>query len=1056
MTTLVLGAAGAIVGGMIGGPVGAQIGWLAGSMLGSLLDPPKVQGPKLQDTKIQRASYGNFIPFWWGTGRLAGTIVDQTDWEEHEEKSGGKGGPEVTNYVYSCSLRIVLGAARVFGEPVARGIKKCWANGRLIWSDEDGTDCPFLFYDGNEGQGPDSTFEAIHGIGEDPHYRGVASVVFPEFYGTDYGNVLPLFEFLVYTGEGDKPQQVTLGRELVSTPNVPNSYSYSLVNGEVVVISAYIGAGFMDVWVSKYDLEWNQILAPVLTTIPNAGIVGSNINGVDQIFTSIYGIGWWTPNPVGFMVQVGPDISVEWLASNNGTSGGNYGVSQNGHYFSFRALSPTYLNRWTPGGGHTAQTLVGAMNPNGCSLGTSDDGHIYVCLEAAGNAELFKYDEDLNLVYHWTAAQILADLGPTHPMHVAGTRGNFFVYKNQIAYNKQVGTNVWVALVDIGAAPGYVLSDTTHELAQASTGRIAHLAGALCMQINIGIFTLEPPAAGVPLSTIVGNLSDMTPNPIAYDASDLASYIVRWFVMGSLMTKRNALLALRPLFPFDAVESDDVAKFRRRYVTPIASIPDGDLGAREPGEKPRPLLQTIHAKESSLARRVTLNYIDVDTDYGQGSQSSPTQTTGSDTDTALDCPVGLTATEARQTAEMLQSVARLELETFKFWTGRKWAKLEPGDVVTVRGRVVRIEAKNEKPNGVIEWGAALAAPSEYSSDATNPYIQPATGSSGDGFIPPTPPGPKVATTLLLIDCPLVRDTDAPNGHYAAVYPSGPGAWSGAGLYKSVDGGTTYNAIGESSTADTVGIVAAALPDYLGGNSPDEQHKITVQLITPGKTLESVTDVALLNGANACLLGTSPGAWEILQYRTATLIAPDTYELTGLLRGRRGTRNATATHGTNEYFIALPTKINVLAPTAELNALRKFKAATFGTALADATAQDFANTGNALKPYPPTHLEGGRNAAGDLLVNAFRGTRIGGTWLEGAEVPLSEASEQYRLTVYSDGTYTTVKSTLGASAMPLVYNAVSQATDFGSLQAVVYLDVQQIGAYGPGFRTRGAL
>ena len=57
------------------------------------------------------------------------------------------------------------------------------------------------------------------------------------------------------------------------------------------------------------------------------------------------------------------------------------------------------------------------------------------------------------------------------------------------------------------------------------------------------------------------------------------------------------------------------------------------------------------------------------------------------------------------------------------------------------------------------------------------------------------------------------------------------------------------------------------------------------------TLESVTDITLLGGANAMAVESSPGQWEIVQAGSAELIAAGRYRLTRLLRGQRGTENA---------------------------------------------------------------------------------------------------------------------------------------------------------------------
>jgi hypothetical protein len=164
----------------------------------------------------------------------------------------------------------------------------------------------------------------------------------------------------------------------------------------------------------------------------------------------------------------------------------------------------------------------------------------------------------------------------------------------------------------------------------------------------------------------------------------------------------------------------------------------------------------------------------------------------------------------------------------------------------------------------------------------------------------------------------------------------------------------------------------------------------------------------------------------------------------------------ATHGVNETFVLLPATLNIAAPAGEINATRKYKGVSYGQVLADVTPRDFINTGIALKPFAPVHLEGGRNGAGDLIASWIRRTRTGGAWLSGADVPLGEASEQYRVNLYSAGFAALVKTYNVSANNAINYNVASQTADFGSPQATIYMGVAQAGSYGFGYETRGIL
>ena len=61
----------------------------------------------------------------------------------------------------------------------------------------------------------------------------------------------------------------------------------------------------------------------------------------------------------------------------------------------------------------------------------------------------------------------------------------------------------------------------------------------------------------------------------------------------------------------------------------------------------------------------------------------------------------------------------------------------------------------------------------------------------------------------------------------------------------------------------------------------------------GGALASVSDTALFGGANAAAVQRADGAWEVLQFANAELVADRTYSLSRLLRGQAGSEWAMA-------------------------------------------------------------------------------------------------------------------------------------------------------------------
>ncbi len=197
MASLVLGVAGAVVGSTFGMP---GLGFAVGSALGSALFPPAggpdVEGPRIDNLRVQGSAYGQFIPIIYGTYRVAGNIIWADDLKEiaKTESAGGKGGgggQDVTTYSYTGSFASSLCEGEI------SQIRRIWADGLLIYDatgdtlQENYTASGFTIYMGSETQLPDPTMESVLGLGNVPAYRGQCYVVFADLALGNFGNRLP-------------------------------------------------------------------------------------------------------------------------------------------------------------------------------------------------------------------------------------------------------------------------------------------------------------------------------------------------------------------------------------------------------------------------------------------------------------------------------------------------------------------------------------------------------------------------------------------------------------------------------------------------------------------------------------------------------------------------------------------------------------------------------------------------------------------------------------------------------------------------------------------------
>lgn len=532
-----------------------------------------------------------------------------------------------------------------------------------------------------------------------------------------------------------------------------------------------------------------------------------------------------------------------------------------------------------------------------------------------------------------------------------------------------------------------------------------------------------------------------------FDAGGVEAHDVRGFVIGQPSSARGAFEPLRQAFFFDVSEREGRLTFFRSDRSADFKVPLGHLAAHDHGAaRPRNYLFTrVSALEQP--REIVVQHTDPARDYQPNAQRARRSTGVTQSDVSIDLPITLDVAAGKAIAErmMAQALARKDSATISLPT--RYLFTEPGDKIVVpfddgRDRTLRIESKTDFLPGRVELQGVQDGSAVLNKSAI----------AGQPAVPAqavNPPGPAFYE---LMDLPLLRDEDDDPGFYAAAASWRTG-YIGAVLYRSTDAGATYDryvALPSIATFGTavLGLSAAASPYYW-----DETSAVDVTLLRTTDELDSVTEAQILGGANACLIGD-----EVLQFRIATLTAPGEYTLRGLLRGRKGTEDQIALAVPNRRFVLLngASIVRATGALSDVGLSRKFKAVSVGTALADAVAADFTNTGRAMKPLAPAHLAGYRAAGpgADLEIAWVRRSRLDATWRDLVDAPIGEERELYQTDILNG---VTVVRTVETSAPGFTYTAAQQTADFGAPPATVTLNVYQISArVGRGFPTTGVL
>ncbi len=1115
MASLVGGVVGAVVGGFLTAwsPQGIALGWAIGSGIGSYLGAPNTQGPRLQDRNAQISSYGVTVPIYYASDRVTCNVIWPQNFtvDEHSHSQGGKGGPESTTYTYSATFAVLVGG------PCA-GISRIWMNKKLVYNSAatpafDPCIAGVYFHLGTEGQLPNPIMVARDG--DAPAYRGYTYIVFDslELTNSGFGNRPPVVEVEVFSNSTTSPHgpPVYLGL----TAPIPDLESALAVidptTGWAWTASPTFTVYELFAWVTS-DLQEERV-ALIGQTCPDAlhavGIcyAGNNEVWVLCSFTSnlpavIARFSSGVSNPDG-SVSVAPAF-IAWQNISGGLTGpvkmtqdsisGDVWVAYAYNNVTNLVVAKIDNTLWTT----TNQISLGV------ALGYIDDmcfgGSTYLAVSGtSGPAAPLPNFVIFNVSLHYVSYAANIAVGKI----IYNSKLNLFVMIGQAAphgYATIVPSSGATTLYTLALPSG---ADTTPPPSPYLFDSLAYLPALDqycfgCTQngiygstiwlvdptanIAINVFTYEvggtypylihpllPPKSGgryvisfdgangkklyfgnitggpVTLASIV---SDICTRENGLQTSDIdvsqLTDLVQGFLLTTQMTRRSAIEALQAAYFFDIVEVDHTLKFVKRGRPSSLTIPKDDRAAVLYGSELTPDLNITRASELELPWTIDVSYFDINRDYEIGNQYERRITRNSNNPVSLSLPIVMSANKAKQVAQA-NLYSAWQRDTFSFETSLKYAANVPTDVVTLTTNsasyIVRLTTRTDVGNGILKWEAIQEDITVYAQTTATPP---------NNFLPQTIRNP--GTTILeLIDSPLLRDQDNNPGFYVAVAGTTVG-WKGSQIYESVDSGLNYSPILTFTDESIIAIAQGVLGNFTVGNIFDNGNSVTVQM--KSGILLSATQEQVLNGVNMAVFG-APGRWEVICFMNATLVSANTYKLTGLLRGRRGTEWCTGTHAVGDILIVASQlswqRLNI--NSGELGLPRLYKAPAFDTNLSDASAVNFTNTGIGLKPYSPVSMSGTRDGSNNLTITCSRRSRLGYGTLN-AMVPVGESIESYSMDIMSGST---VLRTINASITSFSYSAANQTSDGITPGNPVTVNIYQISAtVGRGYPLHGTV
>jgi hypothetical protein len=251
-----------------------------------------------------------------------------------------------------------------------------------------------------------------------------------------------------------------------------------------------------------------------------------------------------------------------------------------------------------------------------------------------------------------------------------------------------------------------------------------------------------------------------------------------------------------------------------------------------------------------------------------------------------------------------------------------------------------------------------------------------------------------------------------------------------------------------------GELTAALPAGQAGRW-DRGNRIAVRL--DGGSLAAEPELAVLNGANIAAIGSPELGWELVQFANAALVGTDLWQLDTLLRGQGGTGDrAAAGHPAGARFVLIDAAVPSLAVTEAESALAlTVRAGPAGEAYDPDRFSDVAlPTGRrGLLCLPPVRPRARRGESG-VRLSWIRQTRIGGDAWEGAEVPLGETAEAYRVELIDGGEPAAAYET-AAPELDLTDGALTAL--YGAVPETLTVRLAQVSpTAGPGLTTEATL
>ncbi len=562
-----------------------------------------------------------------------------------------------------------------------------------------------------------------------------------------------------------------------------------------------------------------------------------------------------------------------------------------------------------------------------------------------------------------------------------------------------------------------------------------------------------------------------------YDVSLLPATAVQ-LTRKAGIAARDILKALCQVYLVDMVDSAGTLRFvpKGQNISAQIGIEEVGFSVLSEAQVPAAPYSLTRSQGYDLPRSVTIEYTSALIQFNRYAQQFQIMfPEGKDIKTSV--PLTLGDMQALNVAMFLCASPHIEKSAYAWTLSFKWLALEPGDVVQMPWGVTRITQVTIKDGqksptieyqGVIDASYVLAAGygnaqavapqvlgqidapvAPLAAAGTGNYVANNVQGGGSAAFVPTQPPLIVGTAYSeFLEVPPLTSTQTSPFYLVAPYSSG-NSFVGAQIWESTDSGVTYTELAEQSSGGITGFVETALPD----TQPytwDNQSVVNVYLNAPYMLLSSATDIQVIQGANLALIGS-----ELIQFANANLMTDANgaayYQISRLLRGRRGTEWALSTHAVQETFTLIQpndeTVINYSLPN--INNGAQFKVVTAGQDISKVNPTQFAPVGLWYKPFSPANAVASRDGSGNWNVSFTPRARLNGWWASGVAPALDADTQTWSIDILNGATI--VRTVSGSLSSPsFQYTGAMQAADgFVAGQNGITFNIYEVGQLGRG-------